>query len=86
MQIVDKNSIIPLHTQLSSIIRRMIENKELKEGDAIMPERELCIMQNVSRMTVNKAIMGLVQKDYYTECKAKAHLLRLVRKSISFLM
>ncbi|MGO0807410.1 acetate--CoA ligase family protein, partial [Clostridioides difficile] len=41
MKIVNKSSNIPLHTQLSSIIREMIETGELKEGDAIMPEREL---------------------------------------------
>ncbi|EQJ10546.1 transcriptional regulator domain protein [Clostridioides difficile P7] len=37
MKIVNKSSNIPLHTQLSSIIREMIETGELKEGDAIMP-------------------------------------------------
>ncbi|MGO0862337.1 GntR family transcriptional regulator, partial [Clostridioides difficile] len=60
MKIVDKSSNIPLHTQLSAIIRGMIETGELKEGDAIIPERELCNIQNVSRMTVNKTIVGLV--------------------------
>lgn len=38
----------------------MIENEQLKPGDAIPPEREICKIQGVSRMTVNKAIMELV--------------------------
>lgn len=84
MQIVDKNSIIPLHTQLSSIIRRMIENKELKEGDAIMPERELCIMQNVSRMTVNKAIMGLVSEGLLYRVQGKGTFVAASKKKYQF--
>lgn len=38
----------------------MIENEQLMPGDAIPPEREICKIQGVSRMTVNKAIMELV--------------------------
>lgn len=62
MKKVEKTSSKPLHFQLAEIIKDMIENGELKEGDAILPERELCELQNVSRMTVNKAIMGLVSE------------------------
>jgi GntR family transcriptional regulator len=40
----------------------MIENEELKPGDMIPPERELCEVQGVSRMTINKAIMSLVNE------------------------
>ncbi len=40
----------------------MIENEELKPGDAVPTERELCEIQGVSRMTVNKAIMSLVNE------------------------
>lgn len=60
MEKINKNSTIPLHIQLSSIIKKMINDGQLKDGDSIMPERELCSLQNVSRMTVNKAIVGLV--------------------------
>ncbi|WP_395760287.1 GntR family transcriptional regulator [Clostridioides difficile] len=71
MKIVNKSSNIPLHTQLSSIIREMIETGELKEGDAIMPERELCNIQNVSRMTVNKTIVGLVTEGLLYRVQGK---------------
>ncbi|MDU7904545.1 MAG: GntR family transcriptional regulator [Peptostreptococcaceae bacterium] len=64
MKLVDKNSTIPLHIQLMKIIKEMIESGELKAGDSIMPERELCTIQNVSRMTVNKAIVNLVNEDF----------------------
>ena len=62
MKIVDKNLDIALHIQLYQIIKDMIESKELEEGASIMPERELCKLQNISRMTVNKAIVNLVNE------------------------
>ncbi|HSQ87351.1 GntR family transcriptional regulator [Romboutsia sp.] len=62
MKIVDKNIDEPLHIQLSQIIKDMIINKELVEGTYLIPERELCKLQNISRMTVNKAILNLVNE------------------------
>lgn len=62
MKIVSKESPIPLHYQIKEILQEMIENEELKSGDAIPTERELCMIQGVSRMTVNKAIMSLVNE------------------------
>ncbi|MFD3158055.1 GntR family transcriptional regulator [Haloimpatiens sp. FM7330] len=62
MKKVSKSNPLPLYYQIKEIIQEMIENEELKPGDAIPTERELCEMQSVSRMTVNKAIMGLVNE------------------------
>lgn len=62
MKIASKESPIPLHYQIKEILQEMIENEELKPGDAVPTERELCIIQGVSRMTVNKAIMSLVNE------------------------
>lgn len=55
-----KDNGLPLYYQIKDIIKNMIENEQLKPGDAILPEREICKIQGVSRMTVNKAIMELV--------------------------
>ena len=71
MKLVDKESSIPLHIQLSSIIKEMIDSKELREGNLIIPERELCTIQNVSRMTVNKAIMSLVSEGILYRIQGK---------------
>jgi len=57
---VSKNNPIPLHYQIKEILQEMIENEVLKPGQSIPTERELCVIQGVSRMTVNKAIMSLV--------------------------
>ncbi|QAT40355.1 GntR family transcriptional regulator [Clostridium sp. JN-9] len=62
MRKVLKNSPIPLHYQLKEIIQEMIENEELKPGDLLPTERELCEIQGISRMTANKAILSLVNE------------------------
>lgn len=62
MRKISKENPLPLHYQLKEIIQEMIENEELSPGEAIPPERELCEQQGVSRMTVNKAIMALVNE------------------------
>lgn len=62
MRKILKENPLPLHYQLKEIIQEMIENEELAPGEAIPPEREICEVQGVSRMTVNKAIMALVNE------------------------
>ncbi|MFC7441470.1 GntR family transcriptional regulator [Laceyella putida] len=62
MRKVLKNSPIPLYYQLKEIIQEMIDNEELKPGDAIPPERELCEIHNISRMTARKAVIALVNE------------------------
>jgi GntR family transcriptional regulator, N-acetylglucosamine utilization regulator len=55
-----KENGLPLYYQIKDSILNMIENEQLMPGDLIPPEREICKIQGVSRMTVNKAIMELV--------------------------
>lgn len=62
MKKVDKYSHLPLYYQIKEILQEMIDNDELKPGDTIPTERELCEIHNVSRMTVNKAIMSMVNE------------------------
>ena len=62
MRKISKDNPLPLHYQIKEILQEMIENEELKPDDAIYTERELCEIQGVSRMTVNKAIMSLVNE------------------------
>jgi len=59
---ISKDNPIPLHYQIKEILQEMIENEVLKPGESIPTERELCEIQGVSRMTVNKAIMSLVNE------------------------
>lgn len=71
MKLVNKNSEVPLHVQLMTIIKDMIKSGELKSGDSIIPERELCEIQNISRMTVNKAIVNLVNEGFLYRVQGK---------------
>lgn len=84
MKLVDKNSQTPLHIQLMNIIRDMIDSGELKSGDSIMPERELCTIQNVSRMTVNKAIVNLVNEGFLYRVQGKGTFVSVIKQRNRF--
>lgn len=62
MKKIDKHGPLPLYYQIKEILHDMIENDEFKPGSTIPTERELCEIHNVSRMTVNKAIMSMVNE------------------------
>jgi len=64
MRKVDKNAQTPIYLQVNEIIREMIEDGQLKEGEVLMSERDLSNYLQVSRMTVNKAILKLVDEGY----------------------
>ncbi|MFV0622504.1 GntR family transcriptional regulator [Sphingomonas sp. ac-8] len=56
----------PLYLQLQQLIRDAITNQLLAQGEAIPPERDLAIEYDVSRITVRKAIGGLVEDGLLT--------------------
>jgi len=59
---IDKDSAVPLYFQVENLIKRSIEKGELKNGDKIPSESELCKMFDVSRNTVRKAISDLIEE------------------------
>ncbi len=71
MRKASKGNPLPLYYQIKEIILEMIENEQLEPGDAIPPERELCDIQGVSRMTVNKAILELVNEGILYRVQGK---------------
>lgn len=52
----------PLYQQVQAAIREAIANRTLKPDDALPPERELAAQFEVSRITIRKAIAGLVNE------------------------
>lgn len=52
----------PLYVQLQQLIRDAIGEHVLEQGEAIPPERDLAVEYDVSRITVRKAISGLVEE------------------------
>jgi GntR family transcriptional regulator len=57
---LDDESSLPLYQQLQRALRQAIETHVLGPDDALPPERELAEDFSVSRITVRKAIEGLV--------------------------
>jgi GntR family transcriptional regulator len=59
---LDEASAQPLYQQLQRKLRLAIENRILGPDDALPPERDLAEDLTVSRITVRKAIDGLVEE------------------------
>jgi GntR family transcriptional regulator, N-acetylglucosamine utilization regulator len=59
---LDESSSLPLYQQLQRTLRQAIENRVLGPDDALPPERDLADDFHVSRITVRKAIDGLVSE------------------------
>ena len=56
----------PLYQKLQDALRRAIESQLLKPQDALPPERDLASEFNLSRITVRKALDGLVGEGLLT--------------------
>ena len=59
---LDESSSLPLYQQLERKLRQAIESRMLGTDDALPPERDLAEELGVSRITVRKAIEGLVKE------------------------
>lgn len=57
---LDERSALPLYQQLQRALRKAIEIRLLAPEDALPAERDLAAAFNVSRITVRKALDGLV--------------------------
>ena len=58
---LDESSSLPLYQQLQRALRQAIERRVLGPDDALPAERDLATI-SVSRITVRKAIDGLVSE------------------------
>ncbi|MCD4824929.1 MAG: GntR family transcriptional regulator [Phycisphaerae bacterium] len=52
----------PLYAGVKKLILKEIQQKNLKEGDCLQPEMELCKKYNVSRITVRRALSELARE------------------------
>jgi len=68
---IDKRSPVPIYYQIQSYIKELVENRQLKPGEAIPSERELSEQFQVSRMTVRQAVMNLVNEGFLYRQKGK---------------
>jgi len=63
---IDSRSSAPLYLQLQRVLRSAIERQVLAPDEALPPERELAEAYDVSRVTVRKALDGLVHARLLT--------------------
>ena len=61
----------PKYIQIEDSILNQIKGGNLRPGDQIPTEAELCDTFMVSRMTVNKAIQSLASKGYINRVAGK---------------
>ncbi len=59
---LDESSRLPLYQQLQRALRRAIEARLIAPDDALPPERDIAEDFQISRITVRKAIDGLVSE------------------------
>jgi GntR family transcriptional regulator len=59
---LDEQSPLPLYQQLQRALRQAIETHQIGPADALPPERDIAETLRVSRITVRKAIDGLVSE------------------------
>lgn len=65
---VDFSSSVPLHHQLTEALREQILSGELRPGDHLPSERELCAELGLSRGTVRQSLSTLITEGMaYTE-------------------
>lgn len=63
-QKVNKDSPVPIYHQVFLIIKELIDSNEVKEGDFLPSERDLCEILDVSRITIRKALYELENSGY----------------------
>ncbi len=59
---LDESSALPLYQQLQRALRQAIETRHIGPDDALPPERDIAEDFHISRITVRKAIDGLVSE------------------------
>ncbi len=68
---IDKNSVIPYYYQLKEQLKSFFEENNMKEGEQIQSEAELCRTYGVSRTVVRQAIADLVNEGLLFRQKGK---------------
>ena len=67
--VLSRNTFEPLYYQIREHIREKINNNEYPPNSMIPSEAELCEIYDVSRVTVRRAILDLVQEGLLTDYK-----------------
>jgi len=63
---IDRSLPIPVYYQLKVLIQKQIESGELRPGDKVLTEAELCERYGISRTPVRQALLDLVREGVLT--------------------
>ncbi len=79
MEVIQKESAVPLHAQLAELLRTQIRHNQLQPGDQLPSERELCEQFSISRITVRKALSTLTQEGLVYSTVGKGSYVSVAR-------
>lgn len=79
------DSPILLYEQIKAGIKEWIKNNQLKAGDKIPNESELCSLFNVSRITIRRAIKELGEEDVIEVIRGKGTFVKASKKDLHLL-
>ncbi|HHV83496.1 MAG TPA: GntR family transcriptional regulator [Tepidanaerobacter syntrophicus] len=68
---ININELTPKYLQIIQYFAEKIENGDLKEGDKLPTEQEICNFFNVSRITARQALDELTNKGYIVKKQGK---------------
>lgn len=82
-KLLQANQPKPLYLQLQDDIKQNIRFKEYAVGDQMPSEEELCIQYGVSRITVRRAIQGLVDAGLLEKHRGKGTFVAVPKHVVS---
>ena len=90
-QAIDPSSRLPLYAQLEQILEQQLMSGELKAGDMLPTEAQLCAQFGISRPVVRQAISGFVARGQLYRLRGKGTFVsgaplaeRLLRPTLGF--
>lgn len=81
---VEKDSPVPIYHQIYLLIKNVIDEEVLKEGDVLISERELQDLFKVSRVTIRKALDNLAKDEYIRRERGSPTIVLGKNKSVLF--
>lgn len=82
---IDLDSPILLYEQIKAGIKELIKTENLKAGDKIPNEAELCALFDVSRITIRRAIKELGEEGVIEVIRGKGTFVRASKKDLHLL-
>ncbi len=76
---------LPLHKKVYEVLRKRINDGTYREGDLLPSENELCIIHNVTRPTVRKALDNLANEGYIKKQQGRGSVVSGKPKGIGIL-